>query len=55
MDLDILAATIAALDPSLEPGTTDPAQKGIALALLKLLGMENDPLLAELVTALGLR
>lgn len=55
MDLDILAATIAALDPSLDPGTTDPAQKGIALALLKLLGMENDPLLAELVTALGLR
>jgi hypothetical protein len=55
MDLDILAATIAALDPSLDPGTKDPAQKGIALALLKLLGMENDPLLAELVNALGLR
>ena len=55
MDLDILAAAIAALDPDLDPGTKDPAQKGIALALLKLLGMENDPLLANLVTALKLR
>ena len=55
MDLDILAATIAALDPSLDPGTKDPAQKGIALALLELLGMEDDPLLAKLVTALKLR
>ena len=55
MDLDILAAAIAALDPDLDPGTKDPAQKGIALALLELLGMENDPLLANLVTALKLR
>ena len=55
MDLDILAATIAALDPDLDPGTKDPAQKGIALALLELLGMEDDPLLAKLVTALKLR
>lgn len=55
MDLDILAAAIAALDPDLDPGTKDPAQKGIAMALLKLLGMENDPLLADLVNALGLR
>ena len=55
MDLDILAAAIAALDPALDPGTTDPAQKGIALALLELLGMEDDPLLAKLVTALKLR
>jgi len=55
MDLDILAAAIAALDPNLDPGTTDPAQKGIALALLELLGMEDDPLLAKLVTALKLR
>ena len=55
MDLDILAAAIAALDPDLDPGTKDPAQKGIALALLELLGMEDDPLLAKLVTALKLR
>jgi hypothetical protein len=55
MDLDILAAAIAALDPNLDPGTKDPAQKGIAMALLKLLGMEDDPFLADLVSALGLR
>ena len=55
MDLDILAAAIAALDPDLDPGTKDPAQKGIAMALLKLLGMEDDPFLADLVNALGLR
>jgi len=55
MDLDILAAAIAALDPNLDPGTKDPAQKGIAMALLKLLGMEDDPFLADLVNALGLR